>query len=190
MQKFSSIFQVAVVLLLFRTTTTIAQSTTENFTPYGVDTVQLLQSEASLGGFNYTILNEGKPSERSSLLCQFDGDGSILIGFKNKVTEIRIASKDKKQINMQGFRASLINSYNNQPVSYSVSGYREGKLVTLNETVEINTVKLPGIFVNLESLPGFNMIDELRISGSDVKLTLEEFIYQQGESKTGVTASN
>lgn len=190
MRKFSSLSQVVVVLLVVVNGQIMAQSTKENFTPYKSDTVQVLNSEASLGKFDYTILNEGNPSEESSLLCQFEGDGSLLIGFKNKVTEVRIASKNKETMNFQGFRASLINSFNNESVFYTVQGFVNGQSVTLNETVEINTVKLPGTYVNLTHLPGFDKIDEVRISGADVKLTLEEFVYNTGESEEAVTASN
>lgn len=190
MHRFLLLPQALIVLISIIINPVFGQSTKENFTPYETDTVQLLAGKTTLGDFDYTILNNGEVTDESSLLCQFDGDGSLLIGFKSKVTEVRISSSAKGSINVQGFRASLINSFNNESVFYKVKGFREGQSVTLDETVEVNTVKLPGTYVNLTHLPGFNEIDELRIYGDNVKITLEEFVYRKGNKETDVTASN
>jgi len=152
----------------------------ENFNTYNLNSVEFLPSTVTIGNFTYEFKYNGKPVDSSSLVTNFDNDGSIFIGQQSKVTEFLIKSVKGDEFSLNSFQLSSNHAYSNPNEKVIVRGWRNGKVVTAPVPLEVSVFEPPGDDHELSYFQGFDKVDEVRITGDDLQLTLESFTYQFG----------
>lgn len=156
------------------------QVTKENFENHDLGNVTFLMSEARYGNFIYEFRHDGLPVDSSSLATYFDNDGSIFVGQQKKVTDFRIRSFNGDEFSLNSFQLSSNHPYPNPDEEVMIRGWRDGKVVTPPVSVEIKLFEPPGNDYDFTLYQGFEKVDEVKITGSNLQFTLESFTYKLG----------
>lgn len=166
------------VLLKTIEVTAQEQAIRENFESHNLKNVTYLFSEAHIGEFIYEFRRDEAPIDSSSLVTFFDNDGSIFVGHQKKVTDFRIKSYSGNEFSLYAFQLSSNHSYPNPNEKVVIRGWLDGKAVTLPVVIEIRLFEPPGNNFDMTIYPGFERVDEIKITGSDLRFTLENFTYE------------
>lgn len=150
----------------------------ENFENYDIKNVAYLLSKITFGEFTYEFKNEGQPVDSSSIATYFDKDGSVFVGHKKKLTEVTIKSVKGEEFMFDSFELSSNHAYNNPDEEVVVRGWRKGKVVTAPIPLEVNLFEPPGAKYDFTLYQGFDKVDEIKITGSNLQFTLESFTYK------------
>ena len=154
------------------------QITRENFENHNLKNVIFLFSEVRFGNFIYEFRYNGMPVDSSSIATFFDGDGSIFVGHQKKVTDFRIKSYNGDKFSLNNFQLSSNHPYPNADEEVVVRGWLDGKAVTPPITIEIRFFEPPGSDFDMTFHPGFEKVDEIKITGNNLSFTLESFTYR------------
>lgn len=161
--------------------------TKEDFNSYNLQKVNFLPATVTYGKFVYEFRNEGQLVDSSSLVTNFDDDGSLFIGQQRKITEFLIKTVEGEEFDFNSFQLSSNHAYANPNEAVVVRGWRDGKVVTPPVELEITLFEPPGDEFDFTLYQGFGKVDEIKITGEDLQFTLESFTYK---NSTGQVAKD
>ena len=161
----------------------------ESFKEYNLPFHTELNAQHQLGNFTYEFRNNDQLVSASSSLVILPERGVLMIGFNKSITDFRIKNIKGQQFDLQGLQLSA-NDYDNREENYvSVQGFRNG--IAVGEEVEILVDNFfpPGNYYDL-SKDEFTDIDELRITGKSIKISLEGWNYTQSKNQLSSLSLN
>lgn len=149
----------------------------ENFTEYSNQKVSFLPSKIEYGRFTFEFRNKGQLVDSSSLVTNFDNDGSLFVGQQKTITELLIKTIEGEEVQFNSFQLSSNHAYSNPKEQIVVRGWRDGKVVTPPVELKVDSFDPPGTEYDFTLFQGFEKVDEVKISGEDLQFTLESFSY-------------
>lgn len=153
----------------------------EDYSSVEIGTCRSIISMETIGDFRYEFFNGISVATKSSMLVSLeDNTRGIFIGFKEKVTQA-VITNNMYIFSLKGFTASSNHSKHNSSEKVTFSGYLFGMLVTEEVVLTVDKFLPTGDYYDLSKYEGFDRIDEIRISGTDIQMTVESIDYTNGK---------